>query len=91
MRALVVAPGSPSGLVMGEAPDPTPAPNETLIEVVSSSLNFGDVTTAPNGEPGSVPGWDAGGVVVKAAEDGSGPAAGERVLTLALDGAWAGL
>jgi NADPH:quinone reductase-like Zn-dependent oxidoreductase len=92
MRALVVTPGSPSGLVLGEAPDPAPAPNETLIEVAASSLNFGDVSSAPNAAPGSVPGWDAAGVVVKAAEDGSGPAAGERVVSFGYaGGAWGGL
>jgi len=91
MRALVVTPGSPSGLVLGEAPDPAPAPNETLIEVAHSSLNFGDVSSAPNEVPGSVPGWDAAGVVVKAAEDGSGPAAGARVLSFGYTGAWSGL
>jgi NADPH:quinone reductase-like Zn-dependent oxidoreductase len=91
MRALVVTPGSPSGLVLAEAPDPVPAPNEALVEIRHSSLNFGDVSSAPNAEPGSVPGWDAAGVVVKAAEDGSGPAAGERVLTFGYAGAWAEL
>jgi NADPH:quinone reductase-like Zn-dependent oxidoreductase len=91
MRALVVTPGSPSGLTLGEAPDPTPAPNEALVEVQHSSLNFGDVNSAPNAAPGSVPGWDASGVVVKPAEDDSGPAAGERVLTFGYAGAWASL
>jgi NADPH2:quinone reductase len=91
MRALVVTPGSPSGLVLAEAPDPTPAPGEALVEIRHSSLNFGDVSSAPTAEPGSVPGWDAAGVVVKAAEDGSGPAAGERVLTFGYAGAWAEL
>ncbi|MGH3769019.1 MAG: zinc-binding dehydrogenase, partial [Pseudonocardiaceae bacterium] len=73
MRALVVTPGSPSGLVLGEAPDPAPAPGEALVEIKHSSLNFGDVRGAPGAAPGSVPGWDGSGVVVTAAEDGSGP------------------
>ncbi|MGH3775646.1 MAG: zinc-binding dehydrogenase [Pseudonocardiaceae bacterium] len=89
MRALVVTPGSPSGLVLGEAPDPAPAPDEALIEIEHSSLNFGDVSGGPGATPGSVPGWDGSGVVVKAAEDGSGPAAGARVLTFGYAGAWA--
>lgn len=91
MRALVVTPGSKSGLVLGEAPDPAPGPNETLIEVASSSLNFGDVSGVPNAAPGSVPGWDAAGVVVKAAREGSGPAEGARVLSFGYSAAWAGL
>jgi len=91
MRALVVTPGSPSGLALGEAPDPSPAPNEVLVEVRHSSLNFGDVNGAPNAAAGSVPGWDASGVVVKPAEDGSGPGAGERVLSFGYAGGWASL
>ncbi|MGH3546788.1 MAG: zinc-binding dehydrogenase [Pseudonocardiaceae bacterium] len=91
MRALVVTPGSPSGLVLGEAPDPAPAPDEALVEIDHSSLNFGDVSGVAGAAPGSVPGWDGSGVVVKAAEDGSGPAAGQRVLTFGYAGAWASL
>jgi NADPH:quinone reductase len=91
MRALVVTPGSSSGLVLGEAPDPVPAPNEALVQVKHSSLNFGDVSGAPRGEPGTVPGWDAAGVVVKEAENGTGPAAGQQVLTFGYSGAWAEL
>lgn len=45
----------------------------------------------PNGEPGTVPGWDAAGVVVEAAADGTGPAVGTPVVTLGASGAWAEL
>jgi NADPH:quinone reductase len=91
MRALVVTPGSTSGLTLTEAPDPVPAPNELLVEVRNSSLNFGDVNGVASGTPGQVPGWDAAGVVVQPAADGSGPGAGERVLTFGYAGAWASL
>jgi NADPH:quinone reductase len=91
MRALVVSPGSPFGLVLGEAPDPTPAPHQTLVRVEHSSLNFGDVSNAANGKPGTVPGWDAAGVVVAAAQDGSGPAVGQRTVSFGYAGAWAEL
>lgn len=91
MRAVVATPGAPSGVALGQTPDPVPTPNQTLVDVRHSSLNFGDVNGAAHAEPGSVPGWDASGVVVKAAEDGSGPGAGQRVLTFGYAGAWAEL
>jgi NADPH2:quinone reductase len=89
MRALVVTPGSTSGLKFDEVPDPVPAPNQVLVDVQHSSLNFGDVSMAPNAAAGSVPGWDASGVVAQAAADGSGPAVGDRVVTFGYSGAWA--
>ncbi|WP_028923472.1 zinc-binding dehydrogenase [Pseudonocardia acaciae] len=88
MRALVVTPGSPSGVALSEAPDPVPGPNELLVEVRNSSLNYGDVSGAAGRAAGSVPGWDAAGVVVAPAADGAGPAVGERVLSFGGAGAW---
>ncbi|GAA5157602.1 zinc-binding dehydrogenase [Pseudonocardia eucalypti] len=90
MRALAVTPGSTYGLSWREVADPVPAPGEALIEVRNSSLNFGDLSSAPGGAPGTVPGWDAAGVVLAAAEDGSGPKAGDRVVSFSYaNGAWA--
>ncbi|HET9255901.1 MAG TPA: zinc-binding dehydrogenase [Pseudonocardiaceae bacterium] len=92
MRALVVRPGSGSGVALTETPDPPPpAPDEVLVEVRHSSLNFGDVSTIPTAAAGSVPGWDASGVVLTPAQNGSGPAAGQRVVTFGYAGAWAGV
>jgi NADPH:quinone reductase len=92
VRALLVDRSAPGGLRLGQAPDPDPAPDEALVRVAATSLNFGEVKSGVAGSPdGTVLGWDAAGVVERAAADGSGPAAGTPVVTLAAAGAWAEL
>lgn len=89
MRALVVAPETPFGLTLAEVPDPVPAPDQVLVEVAHTSLNYGEVNNAYGHPDGVVLGWDASGVVAVAAPDGSGPAVGTRVVTIGSVGAWA--
>lgn len=62
------------------------------MRIAAISLNFGEVTyLSKNYPPGGVAGWDASGVVVAGAADGSGPAAGARVVTFGWAGGWAEL
>ncbi|MGW6912973.1 zinc-binding dehydrogenase [Kitasatospora sp. NPDC054939] len=92
MHALVHDPHAPQHLRLGEAPDPRPRPDQALVEVAAISLNFGEIVyRSPATRPGYVPGWDAAGVVVQPAADGSGPQAGERVVGFGWGGAWAEL
>ncbi|WP_437806353.1 zinc-binding dehydrogenase [Sorangium sp. So ce1078] len=92
MRALVYDPGQPRGLGFADVPPPAPAPSQALVEVHAISLNFGEVAfLAELRKPGEVPGWDAAGVVVRAAADGSGPKEGARVASFGGSGAWAEL
>ncbi|MEV4096372.1 zinc-binding dehydrogenase [Streptosporangium saharense] len=92
MRALVVDRSVPGGLRVGEVPEPVPAPDEALVRVTATSLNYGEVKHGIEGaEEGTVLGWDAAGVVVRAAADGSGPAVGTPVVTLGEGGGWAEL
>ncbi|MFD8542230.1 zinc-binding dehydrogenase [Streptomyces sp. NPDC059649] len=92
MRALVVDHTSPGHLSLTDVPAPRPAAHEALVRVEAVSLNFGEVleATRPEMPDGTVLGWDAAGVVVQAAADGSGPAEGERVVTVGETG-WAEL
>jgi NADPH2:quinone reductase len=92
VRALVVDHTAPAHLAPAEVADPVPAPNETLVRVTAVSLNYGEVkgATSPETPDGTVIGWDAAGVVVRASVDGSGPAVGTPVVTVGEAG-WAEL
>jgi NADPH:quinone reductase len=85
MRAIVVDPSAPAWLRLAEVPEPVAGPSQVVLEVHHASLNHGDLNDARSGRvpPGAVLGSDAAGVVVQAAADGSGPAAGTRVVALA--------
>ena len=66
------------------------AESEALIQVRATALNFGEVHFIDRmRKPGEVPGWDAAGVVVQAAADGSGPPVGSRVVGFHGAGGWA--
>ncbi|MER7282637.1 zinc-binding dehydrogenase [Dactylosporangium sp. NPDC000244] len=99
MRAIVLNRATAPILQVRNVPDPTPGPHEALVRISAAALNFGEVAHAfgtmgshlrqiPDG---TVMGNDAAGVVVEAAADGSGPAAGATVVTLGIGGAWAEL
>ena len=90
MRALLVDSSAPGGLRLGDAPEPEPGPNQALVEVRHIALNYGDLNGAKNRPAGFIPGWDASGVVARAAASGGGPPAGARVVTtMSAQGGWA--
>jgi NADPH2:quinone reductase len=89
VKALVVAPGAPGGVALGEAPDPEPGRGRVVVDVRAVSLNRGEVRGLASSGEGTVPGWDLAGEVVAGATDGSGPAVGTRVVGMVGSGAWA--
>lgn len=91
MRALVARPSAPHGVELGEVKDPQPRSDEALVAVRAVSLNRGEARYLPRRAEGTVHGWDVAGVVERAAGDGRGPGAGERVVGLVGEGAWAEL
>lgn len=90
MRALAHVPSAPHGLAFAEVDEPAPRPDQALIKVHASSINFGEIAfMAERRSAGHVPGNDAAGVVVTAAADGSGPGVGTRVVGFSGVGGWA--
>jgi NADPH:quinone reductase-like Zn-dependent oxidoreductase len=88
IRAVVVDPNVSGRLAISDVDAPTPAANEVVVRVAAISLNRGEVRRSTTAEPGWRPGWDLAGVVETPAADGSGPAAGTRVVGLLRSGAW---
>jgi len=100
MRALVAAPNRPGQFEIRDVPEPSPRPDQALVEVRATSLNLGEVRWLMGSRDGARLGWDLAGVVAEPAADGSGPYAGARVvgmvgdevgqfLRLGSTGAWA--
>jgi NADPH:quinone reductase-like Zn-dependent oxidoreductase len=89
MLALVNTPGGNAPVELREVAEPQPAANEALVEVRAFSLNRGELRLFQVRPEGWRPGQDISGVVVKPAADGSGPAAGTRVVALTDNAGWA--
>jgi len=89
MKAMT-ATGRPGPSVALAAVDqPQPRPDEALIKVEAYSVNRGETFQLEAPRPGWRPGKDVAGLLVQAAADGSGPAAGTRVVGHPPQGGWA--
>ena len=91
MRAVLVDKGAPANLSLGTTKEPMPASSEALVRVLAVSLNRGEVRRAQMAEDGFNLGWDLAGTVEQAADDGTGPREGARVVGFLSSGAWAEL
>lgn len=89
MLAPVNTPSGDRPVEMREVAEPSPAPDEVVVEVRAFSLNRGDLYLLPRRPEGWIPGNDVSGVVVRAAMDGSGPPRGSRVVGFVGDSGWA--
>jgi NADPH:quinone reductase len=87
MRALLSLP-SPPFAQLAEVAEPRPQANQALVAVKAFSLNRGECRRLERMDPGTVTGWDLAGVVTEPAAEGSGPAAGARVVGVMSSGAW---
>jgi NADPH:quinone reductase-like Zn-dependent oxidoreductase len=89
MLAVVNTPGGDAPVAIREVSEPQPAANEALVAVHAFSLNRGEMRLFQVCPEGWRPGQDIAGVVVRQAADGSGPAAGTRVVCLTDWEGWA--
>lgn len=88
MLALVAAPNREEKVEHREVPEPAPARTEAVVEVHAISMNRGEWNRLTMAQAGWRPGWDVAGFVIQAAEDGSGPRQGTRVVGLASGAGW---
>lgn len=89
MLAVINTPDEKDPVAIVEIEEPSPAPNEALVEVNAFSLNRGELTLLKTRTRGWRPGQDVAGTIARPAADGSGPPAGARILGLVEQAGWA--
>src|SRR5690242_1740421 len=88
MKAIV---NNPDGPAITAVVDPRPRSGEALVAIRAFSVNRGELDLLQTRTSRWRPGQDIAGVVVEPAADGSGPAAGTRVVALVEQAGWAEL
>ena len=84
--------GGPEVLEQAELPIPQPQPNEAIVKIQASGVNFIDVYFREGRYPAAlpfIPGQEAAGVVSAVGADARGVAVGDRVAYCAVQGSYA--
>ena len=96
MQAVVITePGGPDVLKIQEVPDPTPGPDDVLVEVKASALNRADTLQrqggypAPPGSPDDILGLEFSGLVLQTGAHVTDLSEGDRVFGLLGGGGYA--
>jgi NADPH:quinone reductase len=89
MKALVNKGEDGITVEIGDVPEPSPRPNEALVEVRAVAVNRGELRLLRARPRGWQPGQDVAGMVVEQASDGSGPPVGIRVVAWPEQAGWA--
>jgi NADPH:quinone reductase-like Zn-dependent oxidoreductase len=97
MRAVwIPKPGPPEVLELRDGPDPVPKPDQVLVRVKASGVNFADVSARLGVYPDAPPppcvvGYEVAGVVEQVGGEAHGVTPGDRVLALTRFGGYADL
>ncbi|HET6843639.1 MAG TPA: quinone oxidoreductase [Candidatus Angelobacter sp.] len=93
MKAIqVLKPGGPEALTLADLPVPQPKPNETLIKVAASGVNFIDVYFREGRYPAPLPfvdGQEGAGIVTQAGSEVKSLKPGDRVAWTGVLGSYA--
>ena len=93
--AVITEPGGPDVLKIMEVADPSPGPDDILIDVKASALNRADTLQrqggypAPPGSPSDIPGLEFSGIVSQLGDRVTGIQKGDRVFGLLGGGGYA--
>ena len=80
MKAMLPTGDIERAVEFGETGEPQPGPNEAVVAVEAYSVNRGETFRLEDPQRRWLPGKDIAGTVVRAAQDGTGPAEGTRVV-----------
>ena len=89
MQGFITDPTAEDGLRLADdLPEPAPAGDEVIVDVRAFGVNRGELFLLRQRDDGWRPGQDLAGVVVHAADDGTGPPQGTRVVGVVDGGGW---